>query len=97
MAAAGDLAVGIYFTGNENSVFGPPEAGSDAEIYQTKGLEYGIPEDLLFTGFASQGFAHVISGELFPFHNDDLPSLPGEHCGGCATGGSSADHDNVCA
>ncbi|MEO1060294.1 MAG: ABC transporter substrate-binding protein [Actinomycetota bacterium] len=67
-AAAGDLAVGIYFTGTQNGLLSPPESldpDSDhyryVTTYREKAPEYGLAEDLLFTGFAGQGFTVLMS------------------------------------
>ncbi len=68
MAAAGDLAVGIYLTGTQNGLFTPLESldpASDHARYVStfleKAPEYGMPEDLLFTGFSGQGFTVMMS------------------------------------
>jgi branched-chain amino acid transport system substrate-binding protein len=66
MAAAGDLAKGIYLTATENSVLSPLDGLSgqhldNASTYQTKGLEYGMTEDDLFKGFAGQGFSTIMT------------------------------------
>lgn len=68
MAAAGDLAVGIYLTSTENSTLLDPavlEEGSQhweyATTYQTKGLEYGMTEDDIFKGFAALGFSTMMN------------------------------------
>jgi branched-chain amino acid transport system substrate-binding protein len=66
MAAAGDLAVGIYLTGTEKGLLVPLDSVEgehleEATIYQTKGLEYGMTEDDLFKGFAGQGFSAVMN------------------------------------
>jgi branched-chain amino acid transport system substrate-binding protein len=62
MEAAGDLANGIYFTGaatsalNELDTIENERARFEAEHYQTKPLEYGLPETELTKGFATQGW-----------------------------------------
>ncbi len=66
MAAAGDLAKGIYLTGTENGVLAPLDGLEgqhldNATTYQTKGIEYGMTEDDLFKGFAGQGFSSIMS------------------------------------
>jgi branched-chain amino acid transport system substrate-binding protein len=66
MRDAGDLAVGIYITGTENSVLAPLDGLEgqhldNATTYQTKGLEYGLSEDDLFKGFAGQGFSIMMN------------------------------------
>jgi branched-chain amino acid transport system substrate-binding protein len=66
MEAAGDLADGIYLTGSVGSVLSPLEdlEGTDrdnAEIYQTKSIEYGLSEDDLNKGFATQGFSAIMN------------------------------------
>ncbi len=66
MAAAGDLAKGIYLTGTENGLLSPLEGLTgqhldNATAYQTKGLEYGMTSDDLFKGFAGQGFSAIMS------------------------------------
>jgi branched-chain amino acid transport system substrate-binding protein len=66
MAAAGDLAKGIYITGTENAVLSPLDQIEGlhleyATTYQTKGLEYGLTEDDLFKGFAGQGFSAIMN------------------------------------
>ena len=66
MEAAGDLADGIYISGSVGSVLSPPEdlEGTDrtnAETYQNKALEYGLSEDDLNKGFATQGFSAIMN------------------------------------
>ncbi len=66
MEAAGDLADGIYITGSVNGLLAPLEGLEgdhleQATTYQTKGLEYGMTEDDLFKGFATQGFAAIMN------------------------------------
>jgi branched-chain amino acid transport system substrate-binding protein len=66
MEAAGDLADGIYLTGSVGSVLSPLEdlEGTDrenAETYQTKSREYGLTEDDVFKGFATQGFSAIMN------------------------------------
>lgn len=66
MAAAGDLALGVYFTGSENTVLLPLEGLTGehlemATIYQTKAPEYGLAEEDLFRVFSSQGFNILMS------------------------------------
>ncbi|MEM9037937.1 MAG: ABC transporter substrate-binding protein [Actinomycetota bacterium] len=67
-AAAGDSAVGIYLTGTQNSLLSPPEAleaGTqhldNVTTYREKAPAYGLAEDLLFTGFAGQGFSVMMA------------------------------------
>ena len=66
MAAAGDLAVGIYLTSTENGVLNPLDGLTgqhleNATTYQTKAAEYGLSQDDLFKGFAGQGFAVMMA------------------------------------
>ncbi len=66
MAAAGDLIDGIYLTGSVGSILAPLDGLEgqhleDATTYQTKGLEYGMTQDDIFKGFATQGFAAVMN------------------------------------
>jgi branched-chain amino acid transport system substrate-binding protein len=66
LAAAGDLAKGIYLTSTENGILSPLDGIEgqhldNATVYQTKAPEYGMPEDLVFTGFGAQGFAHMMN------------------------------------
>ena len=66
MEAAGDLAVGIYFTSTENGVLNPLDGLTgqhldNATTYQTKASEYGVSDDDLFKGFTGQGFAVMMS------------------------------------
>jgi branched-chain amino acid transport system substrate-binding protein len=66
MAAAGDLAKGVYLTGTENGLLSPLDGLEgqhldNATTYQTKGLEYGLSEDDLFKGFAGQGFSVIMN------------------------------------
>jgi branched-chain amino acid transport system substrate-binding protein len=66
MAAAGDLAKGIYLTSTENGILTPPEGLTgqhleNATTYQTKAPEYGMPADLVFTGFGGQGFSVMMN------------------------------------
>jgi branched-chain amino acid transport system substrate-binding protein len=67
MRAAGDLATGVYFIGSGNSLLSPLdsiEPGKnldDATVYQEKGAEYGLSEDDLFKGFATQGFSAIMN------------------------------------
>lgn len=67
MEAAGELAEGIYLTSTENSVLTPLELAApgqhteNAEIYQTKSREYGLPDDEVNKGFAGQGFSTMIT------------------------------------
>jgi len=65
-AAAGDLADGIYITGSVNNVLGDlatleGQQLENATVYQTKGAEYGLSQDDLFKGFATQGFAAIMN------------------------------------
>lgn len=67
MEAAGDLANGIYFVGARGSLTNDPETIDDefqrfeAEIYQEKASEYGLPDDQLTKGFATQGWNALMS------------------------------------
>ena len=63
LAAAGDLSKGIYLTSTENGLLSPLDGLEgqhldDASTFQTKAPEYGMPEDLLFTGFATRRLWH---------------------------------------
>jgi branched-chain amino acid transport system substrate-binding protein len=66
MRAAGDLANGIYFVTAGGSVTNDLEAIEDprerfeAEIFQTKPLEYGMTETDLYKGFGSNGFTSMV-------------------------------------
>ncbi len=67
MEQAGDLAVGIYFVGAGGTLTTDPAAlpeGSkeriEAELYQTKAIEYGMSEDDLTKGFGTAGFSNLI-------------------------------------
>ena len=62
MRAAGDLADGIYFVGSGDSVIvdldddrGPASTQFEAETFQTKAAEYGMPEADLYKGFGALG------------------------------------------
>jgi branched-chain amino acid transport system substrate-binding protein len=66
LVAAGDLSNGIYLTATENSLLSPLEGLEgqhldNASTYQTKAPEYGMPEDLLLTGFGGQGFSAMMN------------------------------------
>ena len=67
MRAAGDLANGIYFVGANSAVTSDPAGIEDprdkfeAELYQTKAPEYGMPESDVFKGFGTQGFAGMLN------------------------------------
>jgi len=67
MKAAGDLAKGIYFVGSSGALLNDPSTIEnardkfEAEIYQTKAPEYGMPADQLNKGFAAQGFTGLMS------------------------------------
>ena len=67
MRAAGPLAEGVYFIGSGNSLLTPLEAQEpgknleDATVYQEKGAEYGLSDDDLFKGFATQGFSVMMN------------------------------------
>ena len=66
MEAAGDLIDGIYLTGSVGSILAPLDTLEgqhleDATTYQTKGLEYGMTQDDIFKGFATQGFAAMMN------------------------------------
>ena len=67
MAAAGDLANGIYFVPSPNDLLSPLdslEPGKnldDATIYQEKSAEYGLAESEIFKGFATQGFSAIMN------------------------------------
>jgi branched-chain amino acid transport system substrate-binding protein len=66
MEAAGDLADGIYITGSVNGLLAPLEGLEgdhleQATLYQEKGGEYGLSDDDLFKGFATQGFSAIMN------------------------------------
>ncbi len=66
LEAAGDLAVGIYITTTENGLLTPLDGLEgqhldNASTYQTKAPEYGLDEDLVFTGFGTQGFSLMMN------------------------------------
>ena len=67
MRAAGDLANGIYFVTAGGSVTNDLEAIEDprdrfeAEIFQTKPIEYGMSESDLYKGFGSNGFNSMVN------------------------------------
>ena len=67
MRAAGDLANGIYFVGAASSVLNDPATIEnprdqfEAEIYQGKSVEYGLPEEELTKGFATQGWGGMLT------------------------------------
>ncbi|MFN6120822.1 MAG: ABC transporter substrate-binding protein [Actinomycetes bacterium] len=67
MAAAGDLAKGIYFVGAPGAVLNPidsiedPRDRFEAEIYQTKLIEYGLDPAELNKGFATQAATGLMS------------------------------------
>jgi branched-chain amino acid transport system substrate-binding protein len=66
MEAAGDLADGIYITGSANGVLGDlatleGQQLENATVYQEKGAEYGLSQDDLFKGFATQGFSAIMN------------------------------------
>jgi branched-chain amino acid transport system substrate-binding protein len=67
MRAAGDLAKGIYFIGSGNSAIVDPATIEDpvarfeAETYQAKAAEYGMPEADVTKGFGALGFTSMIT------------------------------------
>lgn len=67
MKAAGDLAKGIYFVGSSGQVLNDPSTITnvrdkfEAQIYQSKPAQYGMPADQLNKGFATQGFSGLLS------------------------------------
>jgi branched-chain amino acid transport system substrate-binding protein len=66
MEAAGDLIDGIYMTGSVGSILAPLETLegdhlANATVYQEKGAEYGLSQDDLFKGFATQGFSAIMN------------------------------------
>ncbi|MEX1106722.1 MAG: ABC transporter substrate-binding protein [Ilumatobacteraceae bacterium] len=67
MAAAGDLAKGIYFVGAPGAVLNPidsiedPRDKFEATIYQTKLIEYGLDPGELNKGFATQAATGMLS------------------------------------
>lgn len=67
MKAAGDLAKGIYFVTTGGSITNDPATIEDprlrfeAETFQSKPLQYGMPETDLYKGFGSNGFNSMIN------------------------------------
>ncbi|MGH9271061.1 MAG: ABC transporter substrate-binding protein, partial [Ilumatobacteraceae bacterium] len=67
MRAAGPLSEGVYFIGSGNSVIVDPSTLEDpvaqveAETYQTKAAEYGMPEADITKGFGALGFTSMIT------------------------------------
>ncbi len=67
MRAAGDLAKGVYFVGasgavlNDPATIDNPRDKFEAEIYQSKPSEYGLADDQLNKGFATQGWTGLMS------------------------------------
>jgi branched-chain amino acid transport system substrate-binding protein len=67
MAAAGDLAKGVYFVGSAGTVLNDPDSITDpvssyeASVYQSKPSEYGLAADQLKKGFATAGFISLMS------------------------------------
>ena len=67
MRAAGPLAEGVYFVTSPSALLSPLEdippgqSLDDATVYQEKSAEYGVSEDDIFKGFASQGFSAMMN------------------------------------
>ena len=67
MRAAGELANGVYFvtTGgaltNDLDAIEDPRQKAEAEFFQTKPVEYGLPESELTKGFGAGTFSSMIS------------------------------------
>ncbi|MET0909564.1 MAG: ABC transporter substrate-binding protein [Ilumatobacteraceae bacterium] len=67
MAAAGDLANGIYFVTsggsntNDLASITDPVALAEAELFQTKPIEYGMTEADLYKGFGATGFNSMLA------------------------------------
>ncbi|MGD9997863.1 MAG: ABC transporter substrate-binding protein [Ilumatobacteraceae bacterium] len=67
MRDAGDLAKGIYFVGASGAVLNDPSTITnardkfEAENYQTKPVEYGLAQDELTKGFATQSWSALLS------------------------------------
>jgi branched-chain amino acid transport system substrate-binding protein len=67
MEAAGELAEGIYFVGSASAVLNDiegienPRDKFEAEIYQSKPAEYGMPASDLNKGFATQGWGALLT------------------------------------
>jgi branched-chain amino acid transport system substrate-binding protein len=66
MEAAGDLADGIYLTGSVGGILAPLESLEGLELenattYREKGAEYGMSEDDINKGFATQGFSLIMN------------------------------------
>jgi branched-chain amino acid transport system substrate-binding protein len=66
MRAAGELAEGIYFVTaggantNDLDTIENPRQRFEAEIFQTKPIEYGMSEADLYKGFGSNGFSSML-------------------------------------
>ncbi|MFN3214958.1 MAG: hypothetical protein ACE367_00505, partial [Acidimicrobiales bacterium] len=81
MAQAGDSINGIYFVGSAGQLTSnlediPPGKDLDeATIYQTKGVEYGMTEDDIFKGFATQGFSVMMTMDSLA---DEIAAAGGE-------------------
>jgi branched-chain amino acid transport system substrate-binding protein len=67
MKAAGDLAKGIYFVTaggsntNDLATITDPFAKFEAEIFQTKPEQYGMPKAELYKGFGAAGFNSLLA------------------------------------
>jgi branched-chain amino acid transport system substrate-binding protein len=67
MRAAGPLAEGVFFIGSGNTLLSPLEGQEpgknldDATVYQEKSAEYGLSQDDVFKGFATQGFSAIMN------------------------------------
>ncbi|MGH9270200.1 MAG: ABC transporter substrate-binding protein, partial [Ilumatobacteraceae bacterium] len=67
MRAAGELANGVYFATaggsntNDLEAIEDPRQRFEAEIFQSKPIEYGMPEADLYKGFGAQGFNSMLA------------------------------------
>ena len=67
MKAAGDLAKGIYFVGSSGTILNDPATLEDpfakfeATTYQSKPLEYGMPQTELTKGYGAAGWNGMMS------------------------------------
>ena len=67
LKAAGDAAIGMYFAGSSGTNLNPPDTLTDplakfeAQTYQSKPTQYGMPDDQLKRGFAVAGWNGIMS------------------------------------
>jgi branched-chain amino acid transport system substrate-binding protein len=96
MAAAGDLAKGIYFVGAAGAVLNPldsitnPRDRAEAAFYQTKPLEYGVPDTESRKGFATQ----AASGTMTLWRLASQIAVSGQEVTGEAIANAFAATDN---